>query len=68
METVLNDYPVSGAFERGEDGRLLRLVREGIVRPARSGDIKGFLATPPPAVKASQSVLAALLAERRQGR
>jgi antitoxin (DNA-binding transcriptional repressor) of toxin-antitoxin stability system len=51
-----------------EDGRLMRLVREGIVRPARSAPPKDLFSTRPPAPKAGVSAVAALLDERRQGR
>jgi antitoxin (DNA-binding transcriptional repressor) of toxin-antitoxin stability system len=60
--------PVSGAASVLEDGRLMRLVREGIVRPAREGVPKSLFSTRPPAPKARASAVAALLEERRQGR
>lgn len=51
-----------------EDGKLMRLVRDGIVRPARSTPPKDLFSTRPPAPKAGVSAVAALLDERRQGR
>lgn len=51
-----------------DDGRLTRLVREGVVRPARSAIPKMLLSTRPPAPKGAASAVALLLDERRQGR
>lgn len=50
-----------------DDGRLLRLVRDGIVRPARSAMAKTVLSTKLPRSK-GRSVVRALLEERRAGR
>jgi antitoxin (DNA-binding transcriptional repressor) of toxin-antitoxin stability system len=60
--------PVSGASGVLEDGRLMRLVREGVVRPARSTPPKSLFSTRPPAAKAGASAVGTLLEERRQGR
>jgi antitoxin (DNA-binding transcriptional repressor) of toxin-antitoxin stability system len=60
--------PVSTSSAVLEDGRLMRLVREGIVRPARSAPPKSLFSTRPPAPKAGVSAVAALLEERREGR
>jgi antitoxin (DNA-binding transcriptional repressor) of toxin-antitoxin stability system len=51
-----------------DNGSLARLLREGIVRPARASLPKNFFAVPPPRPKAGASVLRALLEERREGR
>jgi hypothetical protein len=51
-----------------EDDRLARLVRRGIVRPARSALPEALLITPPPAARAGVSVVAVVLEERRDGR
>ena len=51
-----------------DDGRLMRLVREGVVRPARSTPPKALFSTRPPAPKRGASVVAMVLDERRQGR
>lgn len=59
--------PVSGV-RADDDSRLARLVREGIVRPARVALPKAVLSTMPPRLKAGASGLRALLAERREGR
>jgi prevent-host-death family protein len=59
--------PVSGG--RGDDdSRLARLVREGIVRPARVALPKAVLTAVPPRLKAGASAVRALLDERREGR
>jgi antitoxin (DNA-binding transcriptional repressor) of toxin-antitoxin stability system len=50
------------------DGRLSRLVREGIVRPARGALPRALFTSAPPRAKAGVSLLALLLEERRQGR
>jgi antitoxin (DNA-binding transcriptional repressor) of toxin-antitoxin stability system len=50
------------------DSRLARLVREGVVRPARGGALKRVLSTKPPRPKKGASAVRALLEERRDGR
>jgi|SRR6185503_14912430 prevent-host-death family protein len=50
------------------DGRLARLVRDGIVRPARGAMPKAVFATKPPRVKRGASGVRALLDDRRDGR
>ena len=59
--------PVNG-MGSGDDGRLGRLVRDGIVRPARGVVPKGVFATKPPRIKKGASGVRALLDERRAGR
>ena len=51
-----------------EDDRLARLVRDGVVRPARGVAPKTVFATPPPRAKKGASAVRALLDERREGR
>jgi prevent-host-death family protein len=51
-----------------EDDRLARLVRDGVVRPARGVPPKAVLATAPPRAKKGASGVRALLDERREGR
>ena len=51
-----------------DDSRLARLVREGIVRPARQAAPKDVLGTKPPRSKKRASGVRALLDERRDGR
>jgi len=57
-----------GGHEVGDEGRLTRLVRDGIVRPARTGAPKTLLASAPPRLGQGASGLRALLDERRTGR
>ena len=59
--------PVSG-IGSDDDDRLARLVREGIVRPARRVAPKTLFATKPPRAKKGASGVRALLDERREGR
>ena len=59
--------PVS-ALRPDDDSRLSRLVREGIVRPARRTAPKNLFATKPPRLKKGASAVRALLDERRDGR
>jgi prevent-host-death family protein len=59
--------PVSG-IGSDDDDRLARLVREGIVRPARGVAPKTLFATKPPRAKKGASGVRALLDERREGR
>jgi prevent-host-death family protein len=49
-------------------GQLSRLVRGGIVRPARSPMAMNLFATKPPRPKGAASGVKALLEERRTGR
>ena len=50
------------------DERLARLVRHGVVRPARTASAAAVLASKPPSSRAGISVLQALLDERRDAR
>jgi len=59
--------PVTGFGKGEDDGRLSRLVREGIVRPGRAAPPLSLFASRPPRLKGG-SVVAALLEERREGR
>lgn len=59
--------PVS-ATDAGDDDRLARLVREGVVRPARGVVAKALLGSEPPRARKSASAVRALLDERRAGR
>ena len=52
----------------GDDGRLARLVRDGIVRPARATVAKALFASKPPRPKDGASGVRALLEDRRAGR
>jgi len=59
--------PVTAA-RSGDDDRLGRLVREGVVRPGRSAMPKSLLASAPPRLKKGASGVRLLLDERREGR
>jgi prevent-host-death family protein len=59
--------PVSGS-DGSDEHRLARLVREGIVRPARGGTQQRRSANEPPRAKKGASGVRALLDERRGGR
>jgi prevent-host-death family protein len=60
--------PVSSAPTVLDDDRLMRLVREGVIRPARSAPSKALLSTRPPAPNGNASAVAMVIDERRQGR
>lgn len=60
--------PVTADPAAEHDGRLARLVRAGVVRPRRAAPPAALFDEPPPCAKAGVSVLATLLAERREGR
>lgn len=59
--------PVSGIND-GDNNRVARLVRDGIVRPARGVTPKALFATKPPRARKRASGVRALLDERREGR
>jgi len=59
--------PVSGVASDNDD-RLARLIREGVVRPARSAPDKELFTSRPPRAKKGASAVRALLEERREGR
>ncbi len=56
------------ASDNDPDGRLKRLERTGAVRPPARPDLGQIIAALPPAPAAEQSVLEALLEDRRIGR
>lgn len=59
----------AGGDSAGEqDGRLLRLVREGVVRPRRKNPDASLFDSRPPAAASGASALAAFIDDRRQGR
>jgi prevent-host-death family protein len=60
--------PVTNSLRADDEGRLERLVRHGIVRPARVVLPKGLLASQPPRVKGGASGVRALLEDRQAGR
>ena len=60
--------PVTNGPRSDDDGRLTRLVRDGIVRPARAPVSKALFASKPPRPKDGASGVRALLEDRRAGR
>ncbi len=52
----------------GEDGRLSRLIREGIVRPVSKLLASSLFTSRPPRPKGDASAVATLVAERRGSR
>jgi prevent-host-death family protein len=60
--------PVTSIRESDDKGRLSRLIREGIVRPARAPLSRALLADPPPRPKRGASAVRALIEDRREGR
>jgi prevent-host-death family protein len=60
--------PVTTDREEEQDGRLSRLIRDGVVRPGRGALPRSLISDQPPRPKGGASVLAALIEERREGR
>ena len=60
--------PVTGSSKSAAGGRLSRLIREGVVRQARSSLPKRLFQEEPPRPRDNVSIVAALLEERREGR
>ena len=60
--------PVGSGDQVDDEGRLARLVRDGVVRPARNAPIRALFTREPPRPKIAVSVVDAVLAERREGR
>src|SRR5437016_13672099 len=58
--------PVTGGTE--QEGRLSRLIPEGVVRPGRVPLARALLANDPPRPAGGASAVAALIDERREGR
>jgi prevent-host-death family protein len=54
--------------EPDHEGRLSRLIREGIVRPGRSPLSRALFAEQPPRPKRGASAVEMLIEERRDGR
>ena len=60
--------PVIGRQETEQDGRLSRLVRDGVVRPRRTRPPQTLFNSPPPRINGDVSAVAVLIQERREGR
>ncbi len=54
--------------EGQQDGRLARLVRDGLVRPRRAPPPQSVFNSAPPQTLAGASAVEALIEERREGR
>jgi antitoxin (DNA-binding transcriptional repressor) of toxin-antitoxin stability system len=59
--------PVTGGKDE-QDGRIARLVREGVMRPASARMPQSLLTEQPPRMKSGASAVAVLIEERRDGR
>jgi hypothetical protein len=59
---------VTSGREPDQDGRLARLVRDGIARPARGAIPDGLFRERPPSAKPGLSAVAVLIRERRAGK
>lgn len=59
---------VIGTAQETPDGRLSRLLRDGVVRQRRSDSPLALLSSKPPRVRAGASGVEALTEERREGR
>jgi prevent-host-death family protein len=60
--------PVVGRQEGKQDGRLSRLLRDGVVRLRRAPLPQGLFSRPPPRAHPGASAVDALIQERREGR
>jgi len=60
--------PVAAPGRNASDGRLARLVRQGVVRPAGGAPPRRILAADPPSPRGRASLSQAIIDERRNGR
>jgi prevent-host-death family protein len=60
--------PVASDREGGQDGRLSRLLRDGLVRPRRAEPPRALFSSQPPRANAGASAVDALIEERREER
>jgi prevent-host-death family protein len=60
--------PVITGDQGGQDGRLSRLLRDGVVRPRRAEPPLALFTSQPPRASAGASAVDALIQERREGR
>lgn len=60
--------PVAASREDGGNGRLARLMRDGLVRPRRATPSRKLFSEPPPRLREGVSAVEALIRERREGR
>jgi antitoxin (DNA-binding transcriptional repressor) of toxin-antitoxin stability system len=60
--------PVTMGSEGEDEGRLSRLLRDGIIRPRRAAPPLALFSSQPPRANAGASVVDALINERQEGR
>jgi prevent-host-death family protein len=60
--------PVTSGLDTDPDGRLSRLVRDGIVWPGRTTPLGTLFTEQPPRLTRGSSAVEALLEERQEGR
>jgi hypothetical protein len=60
--------PLNGDDEGEHSGRLLRLVRDGLVRLHRTAPPRALFGSRPPSTETGASAVAALIEERREAR
>lgn len=60
--------PVTGGQEGGQNGRLSRLVHDGLVRPRRTRPPRTLFSGEPPRTNTGALAVDALIGERREGR
>ncbi len=60
--------PVTGGADGASDGRLSRLLRDGVIRPRRSTPLRALFSSQPPRARKGASAVDALIRERREGR
>jgi prevent-host-death family protein len=60
--------PVTTGGEPDHEGRLSRLVREGVVRPGRAPMPRALIGGQPPRLKRGASAVVMLIEERRDSR
>jgi prevent-host-death family protein len=60
--------PATGSAQEAPDGRLARLLRDGVARPRREAPSQAMFDSPPPRLRAGASAVDALTRERREGR
>ena len=60
--------PVTGDLEGGQEGKLSRPLRDGLVRPRRARPPRALFSSQPPRASAGASAVDAPLEERRESR
>jgi len=60
--------PVTSGRHGGHEGRLSRLLRDGVLRPPRAVAPRALFSTEPPRAKVPASAVDVLINERREGR